>query len=331
MKQLLLLLFILASISAFSQPVVTKLENFPIGWKLIFRNCNTAGVNAGKKGVNQTWDFSNLSLKPDSTVEWMVDPSTTPKGSDFPTANLVEKYSNGQYVYVNKTTNNNYMVGYYNGTTEISYPKPILFVQRPEHYNDSIQNTFIDHFTSSGYDFKGTGSIKIIADGYGTLKLPNGTYNNVLRLKITQQQTDTIVQSGFVTGSSTTTYIWCDDLHYSALLKIDSSSIGTSVVKNVQFLLDENMSAIDNTKPAGFFSLTGFIYNQRLSVRAQLIAGKKYEVRLYDLEGKNLFNSSFSAKADDLYSFPVHNTNPGIYIIELIGNNDRHFAKILSK
>ncbi len=225
MKITLLLVGIIPSI-AFAQPTVTNAEDFTIGTVLKFQKCNTKGITEGKSGPNQTWDFSKLKPTGDTITEWMVLPSSTTHGHLFPTANQVEKYSDGSFVYVNKTESENLLVGYVDTTKAFPpthYPNPMLFAKRPLNYGVTITDTF----TMKGSP--ALGIITIEPDAYGTLILPNGTHNNVLRVKITETHP----------WFTFTIFVWFDGIKTSSLLKIDSQP-------NVEYLISETVSEIEN-------------------------------------------------------------------------------------
>lgn len=214
----LLMLAIIPSI-IWAQPIITNAEDFTIGTVLKFQKCNPTSVSAGSAGANQTWDFSTLTALPDTTTEWMLSPSSTTNGSLFPTANQVEKYSDGRFVYVNKTATENYLVGFIDTTSiypATRYPNPMIFATRPLNYGTIVTDTFTMAGSSA------IGIITINPDAYGTLILPNGTHNNVLRIKITE------VHPWF----NFVVYVWFNGINTSALLKIDNQP-------NVEYLLSE--------------------------------------------------------------------------------------------
>jgi len=122
---------------------------------------------------------------------------------------------------------------------EIQYSKPMLFAKRPIKYLDSISDNFKTTFTRQNMDFEGNGKVNIVADGYGTLILPNKKYESVLRVKITQNTTTTIKQYGSKSEMLNTTYVWFDNNHTSALLKIDITKSAYYNDKTVQFLIKE--------------------------------------------------------------------------------------------
>ncbi len=234
----LFLVFALPMLST-AQLVVKNAEDFKIGTVLEFQLCDTSGVMPGTGGTNQTWDFSSLKLLPDKSTEWMVLPSSTPYADKFPGATLVEKYSNGSYVYVDMKQGQSNLLGFANPNMMIAYPKPVVFAKRPPPYGFTFSNPFTDNFTAGGMDFSGSGVVTIEADGYGRLILPNKTYKNVLRIKIVQVQTDTIKQYNSASQMRIVTYVWFDGVNTSAVFKISyTKSMGYNTGE-VGYLLSE--------------------------------------------------------------------------------------------
>jgi hypothetical protein len=239
-------------------PVITNCENFTIGTVLKFQKCNPSSVFAGSNGAGVIWDFTSLAALPDTTTEWMVAPASTSHGSLFPNSNLVEKYSDGTFVYVNMNADSSFLVGYVDTINNytIHYPNSLLFALRPITYGANVTDTFTINFASPGFNFNGSGIASIVSDGYGTLKLPNGVFNNTLRLKITQVQNDTLIPGGSLSTSATVSYTWFDTSHTSALLKIDSTNTGATVTKTVQYLIQEAVEGVQQLykdAPLSFF------------------------------------------------------------------------------
>lgn len=233
-KQFLLIILVTISNLVWTQPVITNAEDFDIGTVLKFQKCDPTSVSAGNAGANQTWDFTSLITLSDTSTEWILDPSSTTHGSLFPTSNMVVKVSNGQFTYVDKTVNENNAVGFIDTTSTYPpsyYPNPMLLAKRPLNYGTIVTDTF----TLSGSPALGT--VTFDPDAYGTLILPNGTYNNVLRVKISQ------VHPWF----TYIVYVWFDGITKSALLKIDNQP-------NVEYLLSETLVGITEIKKQKTFN-----------------------------------------------------------------------------
>lgn len=212
-------------------------EDFTVGTHLRFKQCDASNADPGFTGTKQTWDFSTLSGNKD-VEETIIAPDKAPDGAKFPKANQVEKNSDGSYVYVDKEANNSFMVGYVSGNMTITYPKPLTFAKRPCQYGGTNTYPFTDTYTANGQTFNGTGTVSIMADACGTLILPDKKkYTDVLRIKITQKQKD--VAGTTIVNTTVTTYVWFDDKHKSALLKISTTASGTYNSKSVEYLVSE--------------------------------------------------------------------------------------------
>jgi hypothetical protein len=286
-KLFILLIWIAIPTILAAQPIVNNAEDFTIGTVLKFQNCSATGVSPGNSGANQTWNFASLTSLPDTITEWMVLPSSTTHGSLFPTANQVEKYSNGQFIYVNKTANENYIVGFIDTTTTYPathYPNPMLFAKRPLNYGMVVTDTFTMAGSSA------LGIVTINPDAYGTLILPNGTHNNVLRVKITE------VHPWF----SYTVYIWFDGIITSALLKIDNQP-------DVEYLLDETTGIKEISEQKEFHFYPNPAYKQ-VTFQTQ----DKGELSITNNIGQVVMVTSIK---QDQTILSTENLKPGIYYL----------------
>jgi len=303
-------LFMLALIPAIlsAQPTITNAENFSIGTVLTFQQCNSTGVNPGNSGASQTWNFSTLTSLGTTSIETMVTPASTTHGNLFPTSNLVEQYSNGTFVYVNATVDSSYLVGYVDTTNNliIHYPNSLLFALRPITYTNITTDTFSDIFSSPSYNFNGQGTSTINADGYGTLILPNGTYSNVLRLKITQNETDTILPSHTLSNTNTISYVWFDGVHTSALLKIDSTHSGTFSSKSVEYLLNETTGITELTKN-NVFNIYPNPTNGEFTI---ILQTDNAEINVTDILGQGIIKTQTRQSTTNLQL-----ENNGVYIV----------------
>lgn len=322
MRTLLFALLCLPRLLA-AQPTITICENFSIGMVMRFQNCDT-NVFTGNGGANQTWNFSTLSNLPAIDTQWIVSPASTTHASLFPAANIVEKNSMGTFVYSNNSIDSNHMVGFLDTTSGLTiiYRDPMLFLFRPIHYGDIDTNIFTDTFSSGGYDFRGSGISIIHADGYGTLLLPNGTYNNVLRVKITHMEDDTLVNFSTPGTSTTVTYAWFDSSHSSALLKIDSTNVpGFYYNKSVKYLLQDSTSAVGKNNIEKRFQL----YPNPVSEQFTFSANDKGELIISDQFGRVIKTVSINEYKTNI---STHNLAPGIYYVTFQTEKYRQSTKL---
>ncbi len=244
MKNLNLIVLLLFPVLLNAQNlVIENAENFKSGTILTFQKCEPDNVTPQEKGENITWDFTELSETEDEKLtEEIISPKETKYHDSFSNADLVEKYSDGRLVYFTISKDENNLVGFVNPNSGMMmhYENPMLFMRRPITFGDSISDSYSTKYSVNNMNFKGKGNVSIIADGYGTLKLPNDkVYENVLRVKITQNQTDEMIQYPNKFEMTTTTYVWFGKENTSALLKINKIESQYYNDKTVEYLLSE--------------------------------------------------------------------------------------------
>ncbi|MCX8081119.1 MAG: hypothetical protein N3F09_07790 [Bacteroidia bacterium] len=227
-----------------SQNIWEKPEDFRENTLLVFQECEAdSNLNVGPKGSGVLWDFLGLKKKENKIYqEEIVSLKKTPFHKEFPMANLAEKHQENEWVIFNKKDNQNYLYGFVNPAAKlkIKYTDPMLFMQRPVKFGDSLTDTFKKEFEVNQMKMIGSGTITIVADGQGTLVLPNGTFHDVVRIKITIINLDAPVQyANFPSKSTQITYVWFDKQHTSAILKIDKTISAYFKEFEVKFLLEE--------------------------------------------------------------------------------------------
>jgi hypothetical protein len=179
-----------------AQPTITYASNGPqVGQSFILYNATTNPSTPGNNGANQNWDFSSLSVTGTNSVFNRVDPLSTPGGSNFPSANIAV-YENGLYEYYNSSSSVFLTVGGESSSDTLIYSADLLQYEFPFTYQNTATNFFtaIDYNGGKNVFWKGTENET--ADAYGSLKTPEGVYSNVLRLKITNVEIDSVPMQG---------------------------------------------------------------------------------------------------------------------------------------
>lgn len=244
MKKINLLIILLFCTKGvlFSQIKAESAENFAVGDTLIFQSCKADNVSSGNSGENQVWDFSTLTKESETITEYMLSPTTTMYADKFPNATIVEEYSDGKLVFLDNRQNESKLVGFVSLKDSIfmEYPDPILLMKRPLKYKDEFTDDFTVHFTVRNLNFQGSGNVKIKADAFGKLILPNQTYENVLRVKMVQNQNDELIEYHNKSNTETVSYFWFNETNKSALLKITETKSDYFSNKTVEYLIEEN-------------------------------------------------------------------------------------------
>lgn len=206
--QNLFFLFLLGTIGAKAQgPVITADSTEPyIGENLKWQFCQIFYPSANDSGgANRVWDYSNLKdsniLEPIS----IISPVGLPHTDSFPTANIAIEYlqyefPNYEYDMINSSTWGG--VGYVDTVLGVDGGSGGWYTAnfKPLYCEMHYPLTYMDTYTDSSQLLSDGGSAgtiydTLIADGYGTLKLPTGTYTNVLRV---QHYKNNITGGGFL-------------------------------------------------------------------------------------------------------------------------------------
>ena len=233
----LIFLFFVAPIITFAQVTIKSPEDFNVGTNLHYVKCDTNGIRQGLTGPKQTWDFSSLKSIGNSDVS-IVTPIQTPYASQFPNANLAEKYSDGSFMYISKQAFLTYVIGYWSKNVQVNFTKAMAMTKRPVSFGGTNSYPYTDEFTMNGTKYTGSGNSIISSDGYGALLMPDKKkYSDVLRIKIVQKEKD--ITASKASDKVTTTYLWFDDKHLAPLLRISYIKSPIFNDESVEYLVSE--------------------------------------------------------------------------------------------
>ncbi len=165
--------------------------------------------SVGAAGAKQVWDFSSISIG-DSTDLEFEGVSRFPADPD--NTNLCEQYSGftGIRIQYKSTPSDFYIMGTRSGITQISYENDsLLKFKFPVAMNDSYTSPY--QFETGGLsNTKRKGTYKVTVDAWGSLILPYGGLNDILRVKIEENYNDTTgrIRPRTTVYSSTTYEYW---------------------------------------------------------------------------------------------------------------------------
>jgi hypothetical protein len=177
--------------------------------------------DAGPDGANASWDFSSVS--PDTTqFDYLyVDPDTTPFFNSYPNSNLCQFLPDlGIYSYYKIDNTSWEFLGSAFGMFLNIFQNPKTTLIFPMNFEDSFTDDFSSTTSFFGVTTFGTGNVQVTADAYGTLTLPTGTFDDVMRIKLIDEAVDsTDLGLGIVEKIHKTniTYIWLSSVHPGAL------------------------------------------------------------------------------------------------------------------
>lgn len=144
-------------------------------------------VIEGPSGTSQTWDHSDLSSLGPSTITY-VTPASTGFASSFPGATVAQPITvfTGTYEFYNASDTGLFELGSQSMGNTLFYNNSELLIPFPCSYATTWTDDFSSTYDLSGQPAERTGTISGEADGTGTLIMPFGTVQNVIRVHITE-------------------------------------------------------------------------------------------------------------------------------------------------
>jgi hypothetical protein len=179
-----------------AQPTLNHPGNTPqIGDQIFLQYVDHNGLAPGASGAGVSWDFGTLTNADLLMVE-VVDPTLTPYSGDFPDADMA--FSTGGIAFSYNTADNSgmYLLGFGADTGGVVilnvYTNYETMITYPFTYNSSFSDEYKGGFSSMGVQIRQSGTVTTTGDAYGTITLPTGTFNNVLRTKTERMQVDSM-------------------------------------------------------------------------------------------------------------------------------------------
>jgi len=225
--QSLFLLLMIGTIAANAQPVITAAGVNPqIGESLKWQGTSSNSITPPDSGgVNRVWDYSNLQDSGYFITTNVLSPKGLPLADSFPSTNIAFEfafdYTPTYYdtIYHYDTISNNIWAEF--GSVESLSPLGVFSFSPFSpylHYPISYKDRFIDSLSSYiNFGYSENDYDTLYADGYGTLKLPNATYTNVLR-----------VHSNDYNGENDNYWFYANGVHFPLLELTATTSTDTN-------------------------------------------------------------------------------------------------------
>lgn len=349
-KKLLTILFAGSIAAGFAQaPSITSASSFKAGESQVSYFADTVGIMPGSAGENVTWDFSQLQrlASNDSVISNYYAASSTVYAEDFPNANLAtNSASGGAFAYYNSTDTKLEMHGIVaqqqGVTVKQFYSNPHVMYTLPMTYNYDFSDDFSGSYTVNGINVFRTGTSDVDADGYGTLKIGDRTFTDVLRLhNITQtRDSSNFGVTSIVTVADVESWFYMTPTKKEPLLTImhttsTNSQTGT-VVRSKAVTYNNKVVSTSVKEKAKVFSGVSLYPNpandncrivfkaeNSLQANIQLVnqVGQSVKsVKSYTImPGENIINLDLEDLASGLYYLQVR-TADGMHVEKLVKN-----------
>lgn len=330
---LLLICFLSLGQTIAQAPTLTSSDFFPaIGEVFYGHLLDSVSLNSivpGAGGANQTWNFPSLTtLAPDTAA--VVSRTGTPAETSFPTADYSMSHTfDNSYFYYYASSNRISEAGVaYDGGLTIVYDNAKDLLRFPMTYNDTYIDSIHGNYTLQGVQVTRSGNVTVLADAYGTLILPSGTFNNVLRVRYNETYTDS-----FATGQFQGTielYVWILPGFNYALLSHGTTLVnGQSTTYGGMFTsqLVSNSEAYSSIKN---YTISPNPTSSSSSVRYAIDKPAQVSLQLVDVHGKEIHFKDWGIRSPGLYEYEVDVASfaPGLYWANLQVGSTRTTKKL---
>ncbi|MDR6922413.1 T9SS type A sorting domain-containing protein [Chryseobacterium sp. 2987] len=198
MKKLNFILFAVIGVMGYAQPSITRAGVDRINVPITFRadDFTATSISAGPAGANMTWNFSAYNAVNVTTYTTNACPGQA-NCFRFPGANRITKPAQAEvYEFVSMADTEATMLGTYSGPTvgegTSTYTDPLIEYKFPITYQQQFDDTYQFNGVSATSNMSESGQVSFVADGYGTVITPVGTFSNVMRVKRIRSATQTI-------------------------------------------------------------------------------------------------------------------------------------------
>ena len=280
---------------------------------------------AGPGGANAIWDFSDRSF---SGAEWtytMRTTASTPYAADFPnsTMALYGDFGSGYSNYAYFDLNNGYTEhgGMFIDSGAVQprvFSDPLTYFTTPLNSTSSGTDTY-DVLTNTEWgDLQASGTRTWTVDGYGTLKMPNATYTNVLRVHGVENEENTILFDGvpmFTSQLVRESWWWVKAgiPHPLLVLSVDTQDGNTEVTGQAAMVSFSGATGIGDLE-----ELPVRVYPNpvRDVLTMELEPSGAVQYRVLDALGREVLQGSIAAGGMRRHSINVAALTAGLYHLE---------------
>jgi hypothetical protein len=218
----------LCAVFLIAQPTLQYPNNVPeIGDVVQIQFVSTDGLTVEPMGPDVTWDYSGLVALFGGEIT-AIDPAQAPAGGDYPDANVVMNMGDTIFTYAKTEADGYFYLGSQSTTgtfpSQLIYSDSRTFIKFPFTYMDTHNDTYKGVVTTSVASVHVNAETEMFSDAYGTLILPTGTYNDVLRTTTVDVEVDSVFVGGIFTKAFElirTQYSWFQANSKGPLMSIE--------------------------------------------------------------------------------------------------------------
>lgn len=295
-------------------------------------------VEDGPDGPNQIWDYSHFEGSAVSEI-WsgnVVAPSETYDFGIFSEADVALVLNNGTVRY---WSNNNSLVSLGHGGDQdiLDLDVPATWMTYPFTFGSTQSDQASGTLFSACRDYDWSASSETQGVGYGTLILPEGTYENVLKVRRITFSSKVNDEIGLERTNNVVEHFWFQPGTHGPLLYMRSWSNdgcpGSNEGGEIAYTIPNNISTQVQGVASANFTLTAFPNPAHNEVHLTLNYGEVSELRIWisDMMGHELIEvDSQSFLRNEMFrTIDVSKLSDGVYLINVLINDEQRTEKLI--
>jgi len=315
---LLLLLAVGCGYGTFAQPIFTSADQPQAGESFTYHSCVVG--SPGAAGADVTWDFSAATIGSGYAGTYDIC-SSSPVCATFPGSNMVLRYSSLNTEKFLILDANRYATnGLKLPADNYVYSKAFDNIRYPFHYGDTYTDSLAATFTYNGTQYLERGHFTNTYDGWGTLKLPAGTFTNVLRMHQVETYSFSDLAETTITRDSIVQYTWYTPGYHEYLFSFSKTYRNGTLAYTVISYSSQLTLGVASANSV-MANLTAFPnpVKEELHLTFNMERNDAVHIGLFDMVGKELAvidDRIFSAGRQELrYQMP--GLAKGVYVLRL--------------
>jgi len=273
----------------------------------------------GPAGPNQTWDFSGVPSDSVVTISYVVAGST-PEYASFPSSTAALDAGGGAYTYFKSNSSGIELMGVVGGGAVAPYQNSERIMQYPCNFNSQWVDAFSANWIANGFPVERTGTVSGFADAYGTLIMPYGNVDNVLRVRTTEIYSDSTILN--IDYDFDTYWYYKPGVHNAVVAIFDQTVtiFGTPSTTQNMYWLDASDVGIDEALRN---SIGVEVYPNPANTEVSVVFGadgsKGLTLEVVDLTGKVIVQQDLGSRAPGIQkeTFDVSALAAGLYSVRI--------------
>jgi hypothetical protein len=332
MKKIFLLI-LLASIQIKVQGQTLISEHFPSpGDVYKYFYTDTLGIVPGAAGSAQIWNFEDLNVDTVLQIDTYLSPITTTPPITGHTTALGDSLTG--YSFYKNTATEYTMMGLSDSgnVTVVPYSNPMVLLTFPFTFGNTNTDNFAFTTTYQGNNVNATGSVNTVADGTGNLLLPQGAFNNVLRVKYTIVTNLSVLV--FNVTQTQNIYEWYDGNYKFPLLHIEQTVTtdpfgGAPTVDKVVWVEATGPAGLNSKTHNSDFSLMPNPADDQVNLKFFNTTTNQTKVTICNSLGQLVYeNNNVNANLNQL-NIQTGDLQNGVYFVTVIQNNQTFTKKLV--